>query len=87
LGSHSRQYPTWRTIMPWWLEIYLWGMIPAWPIASLAWIRIMHRDEEADNEVIGLGIMMGATMAMVWPLFIPAYWIWEWLRHMLKADK
>lgn len=57
----------------WIFWIYLFGCIVSWPIIS----RWIYRTE-MDNEPF-LAIGLGITICWFWPLFIPGYWIYEWM--------
>lgn len=70
-----------------WLEVYLWGCIPAWPLSSYVFAHHMHKEEgHLDNEDLFIAIAMGLTLCWLWPLFIPGYWLWEWLHGRFSAS-
>ena len=73
--------------MPWWIEVYLWGLLPGWAISSFTVIRHEGKKETIDNEAIVVGIVLGGVVAMFWPLLIPGYWMWEWLRMHFNVEE
>lgn len=74
--------------MPWWLSIYLWGLIPGWILSSYAFAHHESKDKRRlDAEDLFTAIMMGVCMCWLWPLFIPGYWLWEWLHGKFGEEK
>ena len=63
-----------------WTMVYFVGMIVSWPICSYTFLRM---EDERDNDAIFSSIMMGACFCFMWPLFLPGYWIWVWLKGLV----
>lgn len=57
----------------WIFWIYVIGIIVSWPISS-KWFY----QNDLDDEPV-LAITMGFCVCWFWPLFIPGYWIYEWV--------
>lgn len=57
--------------------IYWLGTLPGWVIASVVFAKMMVRLDDARDTVVA--VLLGLCCAFMWPLFIPGYWIWEYV--------
>ena len=75
--------------MEWYLwQVYLWGCIPAWPLSAYAIAHYFHKEEggEIGTEGLVLSVLGGICVNWFWPLFLPGYWIWEWLHTKFGSE-
>lgn len=78
------------TLVDWLATLYFWGLVPAWVILSIPCTKWLASEEDRSNHPETFhyiaGMVLGACCAWFWPLLIPGYWLFEFLKWHFKDE-